>query len=414
MGSMVHRVLLAMTSSFWSQWCNISYGGAGLFISFAVIVVGAISWHILRKESLALPPGPRGMPVLGNLPFLHPDLHNCFAKKKYGPVMRFWLDKDAIFVDRDTPIAMLMMTYGGFGLIWARYELAHASEEVWDSMRRIYANTSTLVNVNEHTFSAMINVITSMLWGRTLEDIFPVLAPLDKQGKNSKMKKLGSRLDQIFDFVINHHEVKGLSMEGIENKDREHKDLLQIFLAVEWTMAELMNKPEKMERAQKELEQVVGMNDMVEETHLPKLPFLNAVIKEVLRLHPPGPFLVPRRTREPCVLRGYTIPSGTQVLVNAWAIHRDPEFWDSPSEFQPERFLSRNLKCDYSGNDFRYLPFGSGRRICAGLQCYMFDWRLPDGVNGVDLTEKFDLVLRKATPFIVIPKPRLSNLDLYT
>ena len=146
MSSMVHRVLLAMASSFWSQWCNISYGGAGLFISFAVIVVGAISWHILRKESLALPLGPRGMPVLGNLPFLHPDLHNCFAKKKYGPVMRFWLgnkltivlsspslakvlqDKDAIFVDRDTPIAMLTMTYGGFGLIWARYELAHASE----------------------------------------------------------------------------------------------------------------------------------------------------------------------------------------------------------------------------------------------------------------------------------------------
>ena len=72
--------------------------------------------------------------------------------------------------------------------------------------------------------------------------------------------------------------------------------------AVEWAMAELMNKPEKMERAQKELEQVVGMNNMVEETHLPKLPFLNAVIKEVLRLHPPGPFLVPRRTREPCVM----------------------------------------------------------------------------------------------------------------
>ena len=91
MSSMVHR-LLAMASSFWSQWCNIGYGGAGLFVSFTVIVVGPISWHILRKESLALPPGPRGMPVLGNLPFLHPDFHSCFAKmvKKYGPVMRLW------------------------------------------------------------------------------------------------------------------------------------------------------------------------------------------------------------------------------------------------------------------------------------------------------------------------------------
>ena len=313
MSSMVHR-LLAMASSFWSQWCNIGYGGVGLFVSFTVIVVGAISWHILRKEILALPLSPRDMPLLGNLPFLHLDFHSCFAKmaQKYGPVMRLWFgnkltvvlsspslakevlrDNDAIFADRDTPIAMLTMTYGGSGLIWARcdqnwrmlrkvwvgemlskvsldrlYALRH--REVWDLMRRIYANAGTSVNVNEHTFSAMINVITSMLWGRTLEgeerrhadkefrqvvwemvdlltepdvsDLFPVLAPLDIQGKNSKMKKLGARLDRIFDFIINHHEVKGLSMEGIENKDREHKDLLQIFLQNEEGSKRILDK----------------------------------------------------------------------------------------------------------------------------------------------------------------------------
>ena len=92
MSSMVHR-LLAMTSFFWSQWCNIGYGGVGLFVSFTVIVVGAISWHILRKEILALPLSPRDMPLLGNLPFLHLDFHSCFAKmaQKYGPVMGLWL-----------------------------------------------------------------------------------------------------------------------------------------------------------------------------------------------------------------------------------------------------------------------------------------------------------------------------------
>ncbi|XP_073107217.1 flavonoid 3',5'-hydroxylase 2-like [Elaeis guineensis] len=195
---------------------------------------------------------------------------------------------------------------------------------------------------------------------------------------------------------------------------------------MEWALAEMMQKPETLRKAQEELDQVVGKDNIVEESHISKLPYLGAVIKEVLRLHPALPLLVPHCPSSPCLVGGYTIPEGSRVFVNVWAIHRDPLLWEDPLEFKPERFLDSNNKWDFSGNDFNYFPFGSGRRICAGISMaermvgyllasllHSFEWKLAEGTK-LNLEEKFGIVLKKAKPLIAIPTPKLPNPDLYS
>ena len=192
---------------------------------------------------------------------------------------------------------------------------------------------------------------------------------------------------------------------------------------VEFAMAEMMNKPEIMKKVQTELENVVGKNAIVEEFHIQKLPYLYAVMKEVLRLHPVLPLMVNHSPSVSSVVANYRIPKGAQVFVNVWAIHRDPSIWQSPLEFLPERFL--NGKGDYSGNDFNYLPFGPGRRICAGMAMaekmvlfslasllHSFNWTLPAGEK-LEISEKFRIVLKKKTPLIAIPTPRLTDPACY-
>ncbi|KAL0289234.1 UNVERIFIED_CONTAM: Flavonoid 3'-monooxygenase [Sesamum calycinum] len=185
-------------------------------------------------------------------------------------------------------------------------------------------------------------------------------------------------------------------------------------------MAELLNHKEKLHKVQKELSDIIGLSTVAEESHLPKLRYLDAVVKETLRLHPAVPLLLPRRPSQSCVVGGYTIPKHTTVFLNVWSIQRDPSLWDNPLEFNPERFLNgTDQEWDFHGNNFQYAPFGSGRRVCAGVALaertlmyilasllHSFEWRLPDGED-VDMTEKLGLVLRKSTPLIAIPTPRL-------
>jgi cytochrome P450 len=184
-----------------------------------------------------------------------------------------------------------------------------------------------------------------------------------------------------------------------------------------------MNKPEVMRTAQDELDRVVGKDNIVEESHIHKLPYLHAIMKESLRLHPVLPLLIPHCPSETCTIGGFSVPKGARVFINVWAVHRDPSIWENPLEFKPERFL--NSKFDYSGSDFNYFPFGSGRRICAGIAMaermflyflaallHSFDWKLPEGKQ-MDLTEKFGIVLKLKNPLVAIPTPRLSNPALY-
>ena len=193
---------------------------------------------------------------------------------------------------------------------------------------------------------------------------------------------------------------------------------------VEFAMAELMNQPEILKKTQQELDTVVGKDSIVEESHIQKLPYLLAVMKETLRLHPTLPLLVPHCPSETCAVGGYTIPKGSQIFVNVWATQRDPSIWENPLKFDPERFLN-NSKWDFSGNDLNYFPFGSGRRMCAGIAMaermvlyslatllHSFNWELPRGEK-MDLQEKFGIVMKKKISIVAIPTPRLNDPSLY-
>jgi coumaroylquinate(coumaroylshikimate) 3'-monooxygenase len=137
-------------------------------------------------------------------------------------------------------------------------------------------------------------------------------------------------------------------------------------ISVEWAMAELLRNPRVQEKLQEELDHVVGRDRVLSETDFPNLPYLQAVVKESLRLHPPTPLMLPHRASASVKIAGYDIPKGANVVVNVWAVARDPAVWDSPLEFRPERFLRENI--DIKGADFRVLPFGAGRRVCPGAQ----------------------------------------------
>ena len=157
---------------------------------------------------------------------------------------------------------------------------------------------------------------------------------------------------------------------------------------MEWAMSEMMRNPRVMEKAQAELRQVLKGKEVIHESDIQGLIYLKMVIKETLRLHPPVALLVPRECREQCKINGYDIPIKTKVIVNAWAIGRDPEYWDDAQIFLPERF--ENSSIDILGHDYEYIPFGAGRRMCPGIAfglanvelplaqlLYHFDWKLP-------------------------------------
>ncbi|CAI8600436.1 unnamed protein product [Vicia faba] len=173
---------------------------------------------------------------------------------------------------------------------------------------------------------------------------------------------------------------------------------------------------EIMSKVQNELEQVVGKGIPVEETDIAKLPYMQAVIKETFRVHPPVPLLLPRKAETDVEIGDYIIPKDAQVLVNAWVIGRDPSKWENPNAFVPERFF--NSEIDFKGHHFELIPFGSGRRICPGLPLAIrmlplmlgslvncFDWRLEDGLNVDDLNkeDEYGITLEKSQPVRIVP-----------
>ena len=178
---------------------------------------------------------------------------------------------------------------------------------------------------------------------------------------------------------------------------------------MEWAMAELIRNPRAMKKAQAEIRRRLKRKKNFGEADIQELSYLKLVIKESLRLHPPVPLLVPRECREQCVIDGYEIPLKTRVIINAWAIGRDPKYWEDAENFIPERFVDNPV--DYKGANFELTPFGAGRRMCPGMSfglanveialaqlLYHFDWYLPNGMKpeDLDMTEIFGAsVMRK-------------------
>jgi cytochrome P450 len=193
------------------------------------------------------------------------------------------------------------------------------------------------------------------------------------------------------------------------------------FITLDWAMTELIMNPHVMEKAQAEVRSVVGDRRVVQESDLPRLNYMKAVIKEILRLHPAAPVLVPREALEDVIIDGYNIPAKTRIYVNAWGMGRDPELWENPETFEPERFMGSGI--DFKGQDFELIPFGAGRRICPAITfgiatveialaqlLHSFDWKLPPGLEAKDIdnTEAFGISMHRTVPLHVIAKPHFD------
>ncbi|KAL5718050.1 hypothetical protein ACHQM5_010989 [Ranunculus cassubicifolius] len=284
--------------------------------------------------------------------------------------------------------------------------------------------------------------------GFSVEDLFPSLGWVDVlTGLTGRMRKTSKAANLLLDEVIEEHL---MAREKDANAKNDRKDLVDLLLewennttlgieftrenirsvildmfaagtettygTVEWAMAALFNHPNVMNKVQEEIRLVVGTKSKVDEEDLSQMEYLKCVIKETLRLYPSLVLSIPRVSTASADVDGYHIPAKTNVIINLWAISRDPKVWDRPDEFIPERFMNNSV--DFKGNHFEFIPFGAGRRGCPGLSfgtiavesilanlLYWFDWELARSSNKgyIDMTEVFGLSMRLKYPLHLAP-----------
>nr|ABY77007.1 flavonoid 3',5'-hydroxylase [Petunia x hybrida] len=279
------------------------------------------------------------------------------------------------------------------------------------------------VEVNE--FKDMVVELMTIAGYFNIGDFIPCLAWMDLQGIEKRMKRLHKKFDALLTKMFDENKlptnVRGnqiflmlLWKMGtiLKEKDSVQPTSKHFCCAIEWALAEMMKNPAILKKAQAEMDQVIGRNRRLLESDIPNLPYLRAICKETFRKHPSTPLNLPRISNEPCIVDGYYIPKNTRLSVNIWAIGRDPQVWENPLEFNPERFLSgRNSKIDPRGNDFELIPFGAGRRICAGTRMgivmveyilgtlvHSFDWKLPSEVIEFEYGRSFWLSFAESCP----------------
>ncbi|KAF9594438.1 hypothetical protein IFM89_031040 [Coptis chinensis] len=299
----------------------------------------------------------------------------------------------------------------------------------------------------ENKFGDLSRELVHLLGAFSFGDFFPWLGWMDSlTGLIERIKKVSRDLDTFLDEIIDEH-VKQMKQDGSDDKNdfvdillhvqknnildtkftRENIKALVLDMIVggtdttsttiEWAITELVKNPNIMKNVQEEIRRVTSKKQKLDEEDIQQMDYLKSVVKETLRLHPPLPLLVPHESSAATNLKGYHVPSKTRVYINAWAIQRDPEMWNNPEEFSPERFSSDNI-VDLKGQDYEYFPFGSGRRGCPGMLfglavsefvianlLYWFDWELPGGTNkeDLDMTEYFGLVVTKKIPLHLVP-----------
>ncbi|XP_023543272.1 cytochrome P450 CYP736A12-like [Cucurbita pepo subsp. pepo] len=492
------------------------------WILLAVALVGvALLWRSwLHRGPNQLPPGPRGLPILGSLHLLgklpHRDLRAL--SQKYGSIMYmrlglvptivvtspqaaelFLKTYDSVFASRPFLLASKYISYGQKNLGFAPYGsywrnmrkmctlelLSNVKVNSFRSMRREEvgllvdylrdaAKNRAVVNLSSKICCVITDMTCLMVFGKkyadqefdergfksviqealqlvaipNLGDFIPPIAALDLQGLDRRSKAVSKIFDGFLEKIIDDHleskhenktkDFVDVMLEIMSSQETEYQIersnikaiLLDMLVAgmdtsattIGWAIPELIRHPHVMKKMQDELEKVVGFDKKVEESDLEQLEYLDMVVKEILRLHPPAPILVPHESLEDCVVDGFYIPKKSRIIVNGWAIGRDPNFWIEPEKFFPERFMGSQL--DVKGRDFQLIPFGSGRRGCPGMQLgltmvrlvvaqlvHCFDWKLPNDMlpDELDMTEEFGLTCPRAEELMVTPSYRLNN-----
>ncbi|XP_019196630.1 PREDICTED: cytochrome P450 83B1-like [Ipomoea nil] len=445
------------------------------------------------------PPGPPGLPIIGNLhQFQSAELHVFLWKlsKKYGSLMRMKLGyreavvissatmakealktQDLAFSSRPSFIGQQRLSYSGLDIACSPYndywrEMKKISvlhlfslrrvkqfqpireDEVSQMINRIskLAISYQQVNLSEIMMSLTSNIIcrsafglrydeegqekrrfhkllneaqAMLVGGSLLADFFPLFGWIDKlTGKLARLERAFKGLDSFYQELIDKHLhpnrpnsmngdiidiLLGLMEENssLVNLTWDHIKavLMNVFVGgtdtsavvIIWAMTALMKDPRVMNKVQKEIRELIGEKaGKVYEDDIKQLPYFRAVIKETLRLYTPIPLLVTREIISKCTIDEYEIKPKMIVVINAWAIARDPEYWKAPEEFYPERFLDCNI--DYKGQNFELIPFGAGRRMCPGMALglvvaelalanllYAFDWELPSWMKKEDI-----------------------------
>ncbi|CAI0394755.1 unnamed protein product [Linum tenue] len=408
-----------------------------------IILFSTLSIFTKNNKAFPLPPGPWKLPIIGNIHQLatFPLVHRRLADlaRRHGPVMHLQLGETSnVVVSSPESAKEFLKTHdhnfasrpympSAHTIFYDSRDIAFAPEgDYWRRMRKIctvellserrvrslrpsreeevaklvrFIRETTeeegggMVNLSKLVISAGNAMTSRAAFGRIrkLEESFiPVLHRI--------LKALGGF--SVGDVFPSHKWLR------VAIGTERHTHVLQdVFLAgadtspytVEWAMSELMRNPNKMAEAQKEVRDMFDKRGkVVDATSLDELQYLTLIIKETLRLHTPTPLLIPREARETVVISGYQVPAKTRVIVNSWAIGRNPEHWTQPDQFIPERFLHTSV--DYKGYDFQYIPFGAGRRMCPGLHygiatvrillvnlLYHFDWKLPNKMKPEDL-----------------------------
>ncbi|XVE50805.1 hypothetical protein DITRI_Ditri01bG0192700 [Diplodiscus trichospermus] len=455
-----------------------------LFLTFFFLfmVVKILKRTTVKRAAIKLPPGPRKLPLIGNLhqlvsSFPYHTLRNL--AKKYGALMHLQLGEVPTIVVSSAEIAKEVMKTNGiifsqrpfvltadiiaynsraiiftpYGNYWRQMrkictvELLSPNrvqsfqsireEEVSDLIKFVALNEGSPINLSEKIFSLSYGITAKSAFGKkskgqeefirivseaaklatgfSLADTYPSSEVLKKiSRKRIKAEKLHRPSDRILENIVNEHKEKRNKMIVAAQGD-----LVDILLKLQEQgdlEIPLTNDSIKaVIQVQNEVRKLFGENGRVNEERIQELKFLRSIVKETLRLHPLGAF-IPRECRENCVINGYDIPAKTKVLINLWAIQRDPCYWEAAEEFYPERFLKSSI--DFLGTNFEYIPFGAGRRICPGLSfalpiveltlanlLYHFDWKLPDGINfeDLDMTASIGLSSRRKNDLFLLP-----------
>ncbi|XP_058102164.1 cytochrome P450 71A1-like isoform X2 [Magnolia sinica] len=326
------------------------------------------------------------------------------------------------------------------------------------------ASSSTPVNLTELMLSLTSTIISRAAFGKSYRggaktnfhgvfeeaqalfaaffyaDYIPWLGWIDVvSGQRARLEKSFQDMDMFYNQVIDEHldpeRVKQEQEDLVDVLIRVQKDhhltrdhikalLMDIFIAgtdtgvatVVWAMTELIRKPSVMKKVQHKIRRIIGNRGKVEEDDLHQLNYFQLVVKEIFRMHPAAPMLVPRETTRQCRLDGYDVAPKTLVFINALAIGQEPETWENPGEFWPRRFTDSPI--DYEGNGFQFIPFEGGWRICLGMHfgvvtveislanlLYSFNWELPSGMNkeDIDMSELPCITTHKKSPLFLVP-----------
>ncbi|KAF3786348.1 Cytochrome P450 2C42 [Nymphaea thermarum] len=298
-------------------------------------------------------------------------------------------------------------------------------------------------------FRKVISEFFHLLGVLTVSDAIPCLEWLDVGGHLKAMKRVKKKMDGFALAWLAEHRRKRESSrrdterdfmdvlikkveEGHLSEKHQTDTIIQstamnlvaagtdtTSVTLEWALSALLNNRQVLEKAKEELDCKIGRERRVEESDIMNLTYLQAIVKETMHMYPAGPLLVPHHSIEPVQLDGYHIPAGTTLFVNIWKIQRDPMLWTDPEEFRPERFLTSHKEIAFDGQNFAFMPFGTGRRMCPGWTMALqvlhltlarllqsFEWSTPMD-EPVDMTEGFGLSMPKASPLKVCLTPRL-------